>query len=1165
MDQNYIITKIYKKGTINPIEAALTDHVGTETIYFDGLGRPLQKRLYQQSNSGGDIVIPTEYDDFGRQIKEYLPFADHSPTLNYKDSALSEQATFYSTGDPTATGNSHFETTGNPYSQKFLEVSPLNRILKQAAPGDDWAMDSGHEIKFDYQTNGSDEVLNYQVVTSGSDYAISLTCQGHHKPNKLYKTITKNENWKLLDEHNNTTEEFKDFEGRLVLKRAYNEGDQYDTYYVYDIYGNLTFVLPPVYPHSETINDTAVDKLGYQYRYDSRNRLTEKKLPGKGREFLVYDKLDRLTATGPVKSPFKDKNQDDGWLITKYDVFNRVVYTGWITGDAFDTPARQHLQGIYDNQTDVSEVKLAQPQTIDNVSVQYSNHIAPETTQQSGEFKLLTVSYYDDYGFPNAPSSFPADIMGQHVQQDVKGMLTGTWVRVPILKSGTKKETTSVLYDSKSRIIAHLKTNYIGGHTNVFTNYDFSGLVLNTITIHQPKAGVQEITVNDAYQYSLQGKPVNHIQDISGSGVLPELISHSEYDELGQLISKNVGGQDISTFHGLQKIDYTYNVRGWLTGINNIGELYDSPQDLFAFKIAYNDSSGDGQSENLFNGNISETYWRSQSDNIRRKYSYRYDDLNRLSSAVYQKPDAATPLTNSYNEVAGYDKNGNITSMERNGNLDVMQSTLEIDNLAYQYDGNQLMRVNDTSNSTMGFKDETAYQGTNTDPDDDYAYDYFGNMVSDANKGISSIEYNHLNLPTVIDFSTSNYEKIEYIYDALGAKLGKLVSSSPSAAVLETVYLDGFQYLNGVLQFFPTAEGFVKNTVIDDIRNTVVGKVDKYNYVYNYLDHLGNIRLSYGTDPETGELKILEENNYYPFGLKHTNYNPDIKAYGSEPYQGPIGDGPPKQGKVVLKPSDPSTPGVGNPELYKYKYNGKEYQDELGLNMYDYGARNYDPALGRWMNIDPLAETSRRYSPYTYALNNPVYYIDPDGMSAAPVIDEGGNLLGTDSQGWKGEAIVMNKSDFKQGMEHSEALDKGTELSKYGEGISISDKTWDKIESKGGERMEPYVKNDSDETIYYKPEGGDHKTGENLNPGKANDGAYPIKPHTDLYAPVDGVNTSVVAKDKVYKAPNAFPRVSVNKNGVPDIQGVLESVVPKIGEVSAPDPTWNKLKNSIKK
>ena len=112
-----------------------------------------------------------------------------------------------------------------------------------------------------------------------------------------------------------------------------------------------------------------------------------------------------------------------------------------------------------------------------------------------------------------------------------------------------------------------------------------------------------------------------------------------------------------------------------------------------------------------------------------------------------------------------------------------------------------------------------------------------------------------------------------------------------------------------------------------------------------------------------------------------------------------------------------------------YKYNGKELDTKKGLNWYDYGARHYDATLGRWLVVDPLAEKDYSTSTYGYCLNNPIKYVDFTGMAASPIYDKEGNLLGTDDEGLQGDAIVMNKDDFKQGMSHEEALSKSTTIS----------------------------------------------------------------------------------------------------------------------------------------
>src|SRR5690606_7175240 len=172
----------------------------------------------------------------------------------------------------------------------------------------------------------------------------------------------------------------------------------------------------------------------------------------------------------------------------------------------------------------------------------------------------------------------------------------------------------------------------------------------------------------------------------------------------------------------------------------------------------------------------------------------------------------------------------------------------------------------------------------------------------------------------------------------------------------EVDYLDGFQYAGEVLNFFPTAEGYVRATPVGNIAPGSPPTGYAYSYVFNYTDHLGNVRLSYSMDHLTGKLKILEENHYYPFGLRHGVYD----TGGKKDFLRNQGDG------IEPEPGLPPVLDYVTRMEYQYKYNGKEWQDELGLNFYDYGARNYDPAIGRWMNVDPLAETTPSWSPYAY-------------------------------------------------------------------------------------------------------------------------------------------------------------------------------------------------------
>ena len=960
-DQNWVKTKTYKEPTTNALTTPTPSQAVTQVSYFDGLGRAIQQVAHAQSNTGKDIVTHIAYDAFGRPAKEFLPYANQNASLNFNAAADSDITNFYSSYN----GGTQF-----PFSEKLFEASPLNRVLKQAASGDAWSLGSGKEIKMDYQTNTATDVKLYKVTTTWNAslgvYNIALSQTGHFAENQLYKTITYDENSPGGTSKIGRTEEYKDKEGKVVLKRTFNNSIAHETYYVYDTFGNLTYVIPPLV----TNVSTELDGLCYQYKYDARNRLVEKKLPGKQWEYIVYDKLDRVVATGPAYNPYGGSDTNKGWLLTKYDVFNRPVYTAWYNAAVASSANRKTLQDTYNNATIFSESKTTSATTINGIATKYTNQVSPSA------FILLTVNYYDSYDFPNAPiptTTLPDSSLP--IATNVKGMATGSWVRVLDATGTTSNELSYTIYDTKYRPIRSYTKNYLGGYTQVDSKLDWAGKTLYTVTSHKRTASGQLFTVKERFTYTAQDRLLKHTHEIVGA--LPEqLLTLNTYDELGQLLAKNVGGTDVTGVQTLQKVNYAYNIRGWLTAINDVDNLMPSAteKDLFAFKINYNNPE---TATPLFNGNISETFWKTDSDNKKRKYAYQYDNINRLLEANYGKEDLNT--LDNYLEKLSYDKAGNILTLERNGNLDPSGGAPvnQIDKLEYSYhpqNKNQLLKVNDLSNSPQGFDQSNDIatgdvDANNEDHTEDYTYDFNGNMKTDTNKGIEGITYNHLNLPTNIIFSGTNSGNISYIYNAIGGKVKKVVEDNVAHSTTTTDYLSGFQYKNTELQFFPHAEGYVHYTKPLAAQGGANSALGSFNYVFNYTDHLGNVRVSYAKDPLVGNrVKILEENHYYAFGLKHRNYNVEKLNFEEFPESG-----------VELVPM----PAVANAS-YNYKYNGKELQEELGLNMYDYGARNYDPALGRWMNIDPLAEQSRRWSPYTYCYNNPIYFIDPDGMQVDP-------------------------------------------------------------------------------------------------------------------------------------------------------------------------------------
>jgi RHS repeat-associated protein len=379
------------------------------------------------------------------------------------------------------------------------------------------------------------------------------------------------------------------------------------------------------------------------------------------------------------------------------------------------------------------------------------------------------------------------------------------------------------------------------------------------------------------------------------------------------------------------------------------------------------------------NGNIAGYRYRTRGRTA-QTYAFSYDGLNRLESADYaQDQPGGGYEADAYNTNYSYDVRGNILSIQRNGkaqDADGCFQTGQIDNLTMSYGSgtNKLKRVTDAVGSTLLGK--TGFTKVTSAPNVDCQYDANGNLIYDPAKELT-IYYNYLNLPERFEFE--DCRTVEVTYDAVGNKLATITQNGTQTA-RERIYIGGIEYVNGRLESIAHVEG---RTYYDGTESRLE---------FNLTDHLGNVRAVFSDLNENGQVdlsantessEMLMENNYYPFGMKMNGGWQEDKGRATN-----------------------------------YRYNGKEFSEELGL--YDYGARWYDPAIGRWNAVDPLASDYAAWSPYNYVMGNPVKFIDPDGMRVDNTIfaDNDGNILSMREDDLDDAIVIIsdeNLSAFHQG------------------------------------------------------------------------------------------------------------------------------------------------------
>jgi len=895
------------------------------------------------TDSALDSVVQVTYlDGLGREVQHIHKYGaptsanDVISSMEY-DNIGRPYRSYERIEVPNNHGAYYTGTFGGGFAQTLYEANPLDRVSQTTPPA--------------WQTTVHTYGTNISALTNpeGLTYATSTL---------IRSTIT--------DPDNKTTDIYTDKLGRAVLQRQRDASNTTDTWTVYDDKSRPVKIYPPG-------SSPATPDLIFEFRYDGDDNLIYKKVPDATAETYRYSIRNLQTAMRNATLQTQGR-----WLVTHYDDYGRPSKRGYHTGSD------------------------------------------PGTTETPTIHTMLEEYFYD--GFNGSTTNTAAINKGKLKKSRIKVLTDGgansNWVE------------TEYFYDIYGRVMTESITNHLGGTETKMYTYDFAdNITTETHNISGPN-GVNQV---NKHTYDHQGRKKFDRININATG--ERTLAECNYDHKNQIIERNLGRHATSGIHQyLQSLDYTYNPQGWLTSINteftdllpgggdpcdsgtgsgivvsnNTGQPTDA-YDLFYLGINYNTPlSGTGLPTSN-NGNITALKWR-HTGQYNQAYSYRYDHLNRVTDARQGEIVAGIhTLKNQYNEKFQYDARGNILKLDRKGMAQQQHintycyQPLTIDSLTYVYPAgsNRLVQVQDkapcpdvitlpqdidrdinyaaneliiadvttvacnvnmklTSGQEIIIVDSLylkggcgtpsyvhTYQGPC--PDDKYTdgfnqqstngqylYDNNGNLTFDPNKKLTTY-YNHLNLPYRIVGAQN--DEIQMLYSADGTLLQRNYLKN-NASISKIDYLRGKELKNGIMESVFHSNG----------RVIKAGSIWKYEYYIT--DHLGNVRVTFDDANGDGYADRKSLNDYYAFGMEWNN-------------------------KWEL--SDTISPEN------RYRYNGKEFVEEMGWYNLIYGFRNLDPALGRWWNVDKMSSLMPNWSTYCVSFNNPLKFIDFDGNIPYPI------------------------------------------------------------------------------------------------------------------------------------------------------------------------------------